>query len=145
MITGGEVFLKILREVFSKPVLSGNTFKQAYQKLVPTKLARIGINTKGAITFNPDLNENPNLVVDMLSNLTINKFVEWGDFDNSKRSPKQERLQGNLLDILECAWKLDKEKVDHLIAVTMSTPGSNQAAAFLRKIGGIRQIGNSES
>lgn len=142
MVKFGEPYLLVYKGVLAKDYQKGNGLRQAYLNLASTEVCSIYKDSNGVTIFDLVGGFNPDLVVDLVSNVGVEQFLKWIARGDLKEAKHIENIKHNSRDVLDLAWETNKEKMSGLILEAVSL-GSGDTLPLLSELVGLSNLGKT--
>jgi len=88
---------------------------QAYKNLSEASLINIFMDEEGDIIFTQRENSGENLVTDLISNIGIEKFLEWAAYGEGKNDQERKDVRKNASDLLNYACSTNPQKIKEML------------------------------
>jgi hypothetical protein len=111
----GEQYQGLIKDLMVKNYREKYDLVQAYKNLSEASLINIFMDEEGDIIFTQRENSGENLVTDLISNIGIEKFLEWAAYGEGKNDQERKDVRKNASDLLNYACSTNPQKIKEML------------------------------
>ncbi len=111
----GEPYQDLIRDLMVRNYKEKYDLVQAYKNLSEASFVNFYMDDEGDIIFSLTEGSGENLVIDLISNVGIEKFLDWAAYGEGKNEQEKENVKRNAMDLLNYACGKNFQRIKEIL------------------------------
>lgn len=135
----GESYQDLIRDLMVRNYKEKYDLVQAYKNLSEASFTNLYMDDEGDIIFTVTENSGENLVTDLISNIGIEKFLEWAAYGEGKNEQEKREVKKNAADLLNYACSKNPQKIKEILMKAAVNNRGDMLSTFY-KLGDLSEL-----